>query len=141
MKSVLDIVKESSDKMPRYIRVQAPSTDSPQFPDSTRFKLVTVETIPEIAWTHIYPLSYHNELNWQQRIPGESKSGITLCYEEGNYTYFLLEQPSGKNWDLVGLYNLKDEMLYVNTTLGNFQNWMGANFSVTMTEMVPETPF
>lgn len=140
MKSVLDIVKESSDKMPRYIRVQAPSTDSPQFPDSTRFKQVTVETIPEIAWTHIYPLSYYDELNWQRRIPGESKHGKTLCHEEGNRIYFLLEQPNGKNWDLVGIYNLQEETLYMDTLLRNFESWMGSNFSVLMREFNPGVP-
>lgn len=126
--------------MPRYIRVQAPSTDSPQFPDSTRFKQVTVETIPEIAWTHIYPLSYYDELNWQRRIPGESKHGKTLCHEEGNRIYFLLEQPNGKNWDLVGIYNLQEETLYMDTLLRNFESWMGSNFSVLMREFNPGVP-
>lgn len=141
MKSVLDIVKESSDKMPRYIRVQAPYEDNPRLPDSNKpFKQVTVETIPEIAWSHIYPLSYHDELNWQRRIPGESKHGKTLCHEEGNHIYFLLEQPSGKNWDLVGLYNLQEETLYMDTLLRNFESWMGSNFSVSMREFNPDEP-
>jgi hypothetical protein len=89
----------------------------------------------------MYPFSYHDELNWQRRIPGESKHGKTLTHEEGNYIYFLLEQPSGKSWDLVGIYNMKEETLYFDTQIRNFESWMGANFSVTMREFRPELPY
>lgn len=141
MKQLIDIVNESDLKMPRYITVQAPYEDSPKTPDNDKFKQVRVETIPEVAWTHMYPLSYHDELNWQRRITGESKHGKTLCHEEGNYIYFLLEQPSGKSWDLIGMYNIKEEMLYFDTLIRNFESWMGANFSVSMSELRPDLPY
>ena len=135
MKSVLDIVSEASGmqyRMPKYIKVQSPKDWK---------KTVTVETIPDVAWAHMYPFSYYDELNWQRRIPGESKHGKTLCHEEGNYIYFLLEQPSGKSWDLVGMYSMKEEMLYFDTQIRNFESWMGANFSVSMRELRPELPY
>lgn len=141
MKQLIEILSESNLKIPRYIRVQAPYEDSPKAPDSDKFKQVRVETIPEVAWAHMYPLSYLDELNWQRRIPGESKHGKTLCHEEGNYIYFLLEQPSGKSWDLIGMYNIKEEMLYFDTLIRNFESWMGANFSVSMSELRPELPY
>lgn len=125
MKQLIDIVNESGLKMPRYITVQKPDDWN---------KSVRIETIPEIAWTHMYPFSYRDEIEWQRRIPGESKHGKTLCHEEGNYIYFLLEQPSGKSWDLIGTYDMKEEMLYFDTQIRNFESWMEANFSVSMTE-------
>jgi hypothetical protein len=132
MKSLLDIVNESDLKMPRYITVRKPNDWK---------STVRIETIPEVAWAHMYPFSYHDELNWQRRIPGESKHGKTLTHEEGNYIYFLLEQPSGKSWDLVGIYNMKEETLYFDTLIRNFESWMGANFSVSMREFRPELPY
>lgn len=132
MRSIIEIVKESSGSIPNRIRVQAPWSEPAT--DSQKFKQVYVDTIPEIAWVHIYPLSLQDEMSWQRRIPGESKSGKTLCHEEGNYVYFLLEQPNGKGWDLIGIYNIKEECLYIDTTLSNFESWIGSRFSVTMRE-------
>lgn len=137
MRSLLDIVTESRG-MPDRIRVQAPSEDRPKSPDSNRqFKQVTVYTRPEITWMHVWPLSYHDEMQWQRRIPGRSKSGQTLCHEEGNYIYFLLENPVGNGWDMIGVYNTKEEMLYFDTSLVNFEDWTGAVFTVPMRELSP----
>ncbi len=138
MKDLLQTIEEVNGKMPRYIHVQAPYEDNPRMPDTNKpFKMVNVETIPEIAWSHMYPLGYYDELNWQRRIPGKSKHGITLCHEEGDYIYFLLEKPTGNGWDLVGLYKMSEETLFIDTLLRNFVSWMGADFPITMREIVP----
>ena len=128
MREVLDILNEARhyNGMPEKIRVQNPA-------DFTKHSVVW--TRPEITWEHMYPFSYHDEIEWQKRIPGESKHGKTLCHEEGDYIYFLLEQPSGKSWDLIGTYDMKDEMLYFDTLIRNFESWMGSKFTCTMIEI------
>ena len=125
MRTLLDIVNESKE-MPKRIRVQAPWSEPAT--DSQKFKQVYVDTIPEIAWAHIYPLSLQDEMSWQRRITGEDK----LCYEEGNYIYFLSAE--GSNWNLVGIYDTKEENLYMDSRLKDFENCMGSRFSVTMHE-------
>lgn len=127
MKSLLQYVTEGRN-LPQYITVQVPLNDHPRLVDSPKaFKKIRVETRPDFTWEQMYPLNYHDELNWQRRITGNDK----LTHEEFNWIHFLVSD-DGKNWRIYALYDTADEILYCDN-IRDVEKSSGANFSVSMT--------
>lgn len=132
MKELLEIVTEGL-KMPAKIHVQVDASTVSKHPvDQSKTKIVTVETRPEVTWLHCYPISWHDELQWQRRITGTDKTTV----EEGNWIYFL--HLEGSKWELYGIYNTVEECLYFDLPIRDFEQTAGVNFHVSMSERNPQ---